>query len=79
MSFEKGPLFPLPAPFILIATGIGELVYSISTRWRSKLLVANGLILMTLGTLMIFNSDHIANVISAPAELVLDAWKWVKS
>jgi hypothetical protein len=66
-------------PFLLIATGIGELVYSISARWRSKLLVANGLILMALGALMIFNGDNVANVISAPAELVLDAWKWVKS
>jgi hypothetical protein len=64
-------------PFFLIATGLGEIIYSISTRWRGRLLFVNSILLMTLGTVMIINGDNVANVISAPAELVLDGWRWI--
>jgi hypothetical protein len=58
---------------------MGEIVYSLSTRWRRKLLFANAVLLLMLGTIMTFNSDEVANVISAPAELILDSWKWLRS
>jgi hypothetical protein len=66
-------------PFFFIATGMGEIIYLISTRWRRRLLLANAVLLLMLGTIMTFNSDEVANVISAPAELILDSWKWLRT
>ncbi|MEZ4270741.1 MAG: hypothetical protein R3C68_04710 [Myxococcota bacterium] len=64
-------------PFFFIATGMGEIIYSLSTRWRRKLVFVNATLLLMLGAIMTFNSDGVANVISAPADLILGAWQWL--
>lgn len=64
-------------PFFFVAMGIGELLYSVSTRWRARLMLANSLLLITLGGIMIFEGEMVADIISLPADAVLSTWRWV--
>lgn len=64
-------------PFFLIAVGLGEALLTASVRWRRRLLVANGLLLVFLGLLLVFSQQRVADVLSAPARSLLAPFVWL--
>lgn len=64
-------------PFFLIALGLGEFLLTASVLWRRRLLVANGLLLVPLGLLLVFSQQRVADVLSAPAHTLITPFLWL--
>jgi hypothetical protein len=64
-------------PFFLIAIGLGEFLYRASLRMRNALLVADAFLLIGLGVLLILDPQTVANTLSAPANLLLEPFRWL--
>lgn len=59
-------------PFFLISVGLGEFLMNLSMKWRHKLLVGNGFLLLGLGLMLILSPEAVAGVLSAPARLIIE-------
>ena len=64
-------------PFLLIATGLGEALLNISLRLRHQLLIANAILLIGLGTMLLVSPEGVANVLSVPARLIVEPMSWL--
>ncbi len=64
-------------PFLLIASGLGEALLNISIRLRHRLLVANAILLVGLGTMLLVSPEEVANVLSIPARLIIEPMSWL--
>lgn len=64
-------LIVVALPFFLIAVGLGEWLLNVSIRWRRRLLVANGFLLITLGLVLFVSPTWLAGVLSTPARVVV--------
>lgn len=64
-------------PFFLIAVGLGETLLMASLRWRQRLLIANGFLLVSLGLLLIFSQERVADALSVPVKGVMAPFIWL--
>jgi cytochrome c biogenesis protein CcdA len=64
-------------PFFFIAVGLGEFLLTASLRFRHALMIANGLLLIGLGLLLILSPQAVADTLSAPARILLKPFTWL--
>jgi len=64
-------LIVVAVPFFLIAAGLGEWLLGVSLRWRQRLLVANGFLLIGLGLFLFLNPKVLVGALSMPARAVV--------
>lgn len=64
-------LLVVALPFFLIAVGLGEWLLNASIRWRRRLMVANGFLLVGLGLLLFISPTVLAGALSVPARVVV--------
>ncbi|MBI2887212.1 MAG: hypothetical protein HYY02_08380 [Chloroflexi bacterium] len=64
-------------PFFLIAVGLGELLQTATQRWRTAIMVANSLVLVGLGLLLLLDPQAVADTLALPARLLLSPLRWI--
>ncbi|MBI4201620.1 MAG: hypothetical protein HY532_00705 [Chloroflexi bacterium] len=64
-------------PFLLVAVGWGEFLFTVSYRLRNTMLVASAVVLVTLGVLLLVSPSTLASAVATPVRMGLKPLQWL--